>query len=165
MRRLVAALAILAAVASPAAAADRFGAAIGPVPLVVEDWGAPAFTIDNRGSVPIHVELTLDGDGYALAATSADLAAAGVVTFPLSRVGNGSATVKATVTNAEPGMDHQVLVLQGTVRHWNTVEQLAHDLAPYWWVLIVIGAILILTIRVRPWEFRIRRRDRKYVER
>lgn len=141
LRRIIAALVIGAAALTPAAAsAETYGAAISPVPLIVENWAEPAVSIENRGELAIDVALVIEGDGYALAADAVSLEAKGRADIPLTAIGPGEAVVTATVSTDVPGTDRAVLVLRTNVRHRSALEALPWPLI----LLLLVAAVLVV---------------------
>lgn len=121
----VVALAVLAGFPHPAGAAEEFGAALVNVPLIVEHWDRPAVGLRNIGDVPITAVVTIDGDGWGPTTTTTPTIAPGDrFDVALTSIGTDRADVRATVTNAEPGMDRAVIVLESVARHqtpWEAV--------------------------------------------
>lgn len=129
---------VLAAAASPVAAADgAFGAGVSPSPLIVENYAEPAFTVTNRGSVPIFVVIELDANsGYAMEANSLELAPGAAERVALTQVGETDVRVRFHITNGLGDFDRQAMVLDTVVRHrtiWETVP----------WNLVAFGAVLV----------------------
>lgn len=149
MRTLALALLLVVAAASPAAAADEttFGAAISPVPLIIENWRDPAISVENRGYVPIRIVFEVEGDeGYALEQAAVTLAAHGDrVTVPFVSFGQGNATIRAIATNAESGMDAARIILETTARHRTLLDQLSVS----WLVPGILAGLTTLLVLVR----------------
>jgi hypothetical protein len=134
---------LFVAAASPAAAAgESFGAAISPSPMIIEDWRSPAFSVENRGSVPIRVDIDLDGDaGYELATDHVDLAPGAATGVSLTRIGEGEAIVRFHVANDVEAVDRQAIVLETWVRHRTAWESFP-------WSAAVSGVGLIVRLVV-----------------
>jgi hypothetical protein len=153
MRRIVAALAVLAAagLTPPAADADLYGAAISPVPLIVEHWAEPAVTVENRGTLPIDGGLVIDGDGYALALERLHLEELGRADVPLAAIGDGEAIITATITTQAEGVDAAALVLTTNVRHRSPLEDVAWPLILLAAAAVVVGGLWAVRRRMPPW--------------
>jgi hypothetical protein len=94
--------------------------------LVIENWRTPAFFMENTGSLSIVVDIELDGgDGYALATSHVALGPRETTTIPVSRIGQGEATVRFHVlSDGSGGTDRQAIVLETTLRHRTVWESL-----------------------------------------
>lgn len=132
-------------------AADRYGASLGPSPLIIEDWPSPTIYLANIGSIPVDAALSIEGDGYALGDNLlTDVQPGTQQTVPITSVGSGPATVTATVTNRLPGQDKANLQLVLHVRHMSPLERFANDYgADIAAVVLVLSLIGIVGVRRR----------------
>jgi hypothetical protein len=147
-------LACLAGLSGPVRAAGepRFGAALVNVPLIVEHWDRPAVGLRNLGDVPVTAVVTITGAGWGPPETTTPTIAPGErFDVVLTGIGTDRADVRATVQNAEPGMDRAVIVLESVARHqtpWEAIPAYAWLLA----CLVALGAVwAVQRARGRRW--------------
>lgn len=150
---VAAALLTFAATALPVVAA-RFGAAVSPATLVVEDWRKPAFSLENPGTIAITVDLEIAGDtGYEVETSHLELQPNETASIGVTRLGDGEAIVRFHVTTESEGIDRQAIVLEASVRH----RSFAESLPRFALIGAAVGAMLLVAIA---WIPRRRRRHR-----
>ena len=145
----VAAIVVLFAAASPAAATDAtLGARLSPVNLIIERDNHVSLT--NKSTVPVVVTMDAIGDGWALDSNSFPLALGEARTVTITTAGTGDAVIRASLTSAEAanGIDTAALVLETHVRHLTAWERLGATLG-VWLYLAAAGLGLLLALAVR----------------
>ena len=86
------------------------------------------------------VQLTVDGDGWALAAAGLRLVPGERQSVAVTAAGADAATVSARITPDPPiaGTETSALVLQGTLRHQTWLESIP------WLDILLIGLLAVL---------------------
>lgn len=168
----VAVLALACASVGAVTAADTLGATlyVRGQSLVIEDAPQPVQVgLTNRSTVALAGTITVSGDGYTLATdTLGTIPPSQTGVTELAAIGPGPATITAHLlpTGTVPaGQEPVGLDLSLTIRHRTPVEQVIHDVGPYWPVMLAALVLVLVVIRAEAWRFRVMKSPRKYLRR